>query len=527
MHCEPNKQDNGCSSRKLPIDDTSNDLSYQTSDELMKSALNSTVLVDALETIPALKKKCARLGINGNFGYQRTARGEVNRCGLYEVERILDHDAVNHLYLIKWKGYGTEFNTWEPIDHLGNITGLVCDFRLVERSLSDDNKVAYKKLILLGSLVEELISPANEDPYVLLKLTGNSASTHKPADLIFLKGELKSKSKCLREALIGDERFQSDYVSILENTIKDLRIVVAFDSLDKLEKAVSDRKKFFKCLKIREANINRLISKEEGCATIEIENNCDDDLSAEDFTYITKCKAGSPDITISQKPRWFCVCAKYCNSNAQKCCPTKNKSHGSYYKNGSLKNLKQTTIFECNSKCNCPSTCPNRVIQKGRKFKLGIFKTHDGRGWGIKALERIPKGRFIVEYVGEIITVEEAERRLALKENSHLTYLFDLSYEIGTSCNYVVDGEKFGNMSRFINHSCTPNMEVFMFWVDNTDKKMPRVAFFSRKNIASGEELTFDYRMSGPGTFHTSESDTSVIKVPCKCNSANCRKILF
>lgn len=359
---ETNVAVNGCTSPNLPA----TDLSCQQTSELMTSALNSVLIVDALETIPALKKKCARLGINGNFGYRRTAR-EMNKCGMYAVERILDHDTENHLYLIKWKGYGTEFNTWEPIDHLSSISGLVYDFRLMERSLSEDNKIAYKKLILLSSLLEEITSPANKDPYVLLKLTGKSVSKYKPADLANLKHELKSKSKCLRDAIIGDEQFGSDYCGIFERTINDLRIVAVFESVDKLKETLSARKKFIKCLKIREANINRLILKEEGCATIEIENNCDADLLPEDFTYITKCRTGSPDVIISQEPCWFCNCKQYCNSKRKKCCPAVNGSHDSYDKDGSLKNMNQPTIFECNSKCNCPPTCKNRVIQKGRK----------------------------------------------------------------------------------------------------------------------------------------------------------------
>ena len=38
----------------------------------------------------------------------------------YEVERILKHKWVNGwpLYLIKWKGYDTSENTWEPIANL-------------------------------------------------------------------------------------------------------------------------------------------------------------------------------------------------------------------------------------------------------------------------------------------------------------------------------------------------------------------------------------------------------------------------
>ena len=34
----------------------------------------------------------------------------------YEVEKILDHRLFrkNKQYLVKWKDYGTEFNSWEP-----------------------------------------------------------------------------------------------------------------------------------------------------------------------------------------------------------------------------------------------------------------------------------------------------------------------------------------------------------------------------------------------------------------------------
>lgn len=92
------------------------------------------------------------------------------------------------------------------------------------------------------------------------------------------------------------------------------------------------------------------------------------------------------------------------------------------------------------------------------QFKLGIFKSDDGRGWGVKALEKIPKGRFVVEYVGEIVTSDEAIRRSNLGLNPfHKTYLFDLQYGEGADYEYVVDGAKFGNVSHFINHSVSPH----------------------------------------------------------------------
>lgn len=53
----------------------------------------------------------------------------------------------------------------------------------------------------------------------------------------------------------------------------------------------------------------------------------------------------------------------------------------------------------------------NRIVQKGRKVALSIFRTANGRGWGVKSLEPIKKDQFVSEYVGEVISSEEAEQR--------------------------------------------------------------------------------------------------------------------
>jgi Chromo (CHRromatin Organisation MOdifier) domain len=55
-----------------------------------------------------------------------TAKGDTE----YEVESILD-SRLHHAqlqYLIEWKGYGPEENSWEPESNLGNSTWLVDDF---------------------------------------------------------------------------------------------------------------------------------------------------------------------------------------------------------------------------------------------------------------------------------------------------------------------------------------------------------------------------------------------------------------
>ena len=85
-------------------------------------------------------------------------------------------------------------------------------------------------------------------------------------------------------------------------------------------------------------------------------------------------------------------------------------------------------------------------------FQVCIFRTPDGRGWGLKTREFIPKNKFVVEYVGEIITSEEAERRGTVYDRKQQTYLFDLDFN-DEDATFTVDAYKFGNVSHFINHS--------------------------------------------------------------------------
>ena len=39
---------------------------------------------------------------------------------LYEIERFLDKEPGKERYLVKWKGYGNEYNAWYPLRALGD-----------------------------------------------------------------------------------------------------------------------------------------------------------------------------------------------------------------------------------------------------------------------------------------------------------------------------------------------------------------------------------------------------------------------
>ena len=54
---------------------------------------------------------------------------------------------------------------------------------------------------------------------------------------------------------------------------------------------------------------------------------------------------------------------------------------------------------------------------------------------------------------------------------------------------FVIDAEKGGNLTRFINHSDQPNLEpIGVFW-----KGSLHIILRSLKKIQKGEQLTYDY----------------------------------
>jgi len=225
-----------------------------------------------------------------------------------------------------------------------------------------------------------------------------------------------------------------------------------------------------------------------------------------------------------------------------------------YNKFGRLRIDVGAPIYECNKKCGCTNACYNRVVQKGRKIKLCVYRTNNGCGWGVKTLENIKRGSFVVEYVGEVITNEAAEERGKKYDAEGRTYLFDLDYNLGAEDNkYTVDAAFYGNVSHFINHCCDPNLAIFNVWIDCLDPDLPRLCMFAVRDIMKGEQITFDYKQRAvmnesidgsvdgsvdgesqdktdtkeEGVDADGSADSSSTKMECRCGAAKCRKILF
>lgn len=87
-------------------------------------------------------------------------------------------------------------------------------------------------------------------------------------------------------------------------------------------------------------------------------------------------------------------------------------------------------IYECNPKCNCGPVCKSRLVQKGRKVPLTIFKTPD-RGWGVFCNEDLVTGEFVDTYLGEVIDFEEAEQREQEVGEIKNSYMYTLDKFVG------------------------------------------------------------------------------------------------
>ncbi|XP_037043697.1 histone-lysine N-methyltransferase eggless-like [Bradysia coprophila] len=115
-----------------------------------------------------------------------------------------------------------------------------------------------------------------------------------------------------------------------------------------------------------------------------------------------------------------------------------------------------------------------------------------------------------IQVLNEPSLDENASSVCLLRSNSTLRF-YDKNEMV-----FTMDAKKHGNIGRYINHSCDPNLFVQNVFVDTHDLRFPWVAFFAKRYIAAGTELTWDYNYvvgSVPGK-----------RLFCECGAQNCRR---
>uniref|UniRef100_A0A8C2U627 [histone H3]-lysine(9) N-methyltransferase n=1 Tax=Coturnix japonica TaxID=93934 RepID=A0A8C2U627_COTJA len=202
-------------------------------------------------------------------------------------------------------------------------------------------------------------------------------------------------------------------------------------------------------------------------------NSVDSEPCPSNYKYVSQnCVTSPMDIDRNITHLQYCVCIDDCSSSNCMCGQLSMRCW--YDKDGRLlpefNMAEPPLIFECNHACSCWRTCRNRVVQNGLSFQR----------WS-RAGQVPPCG----EYVGELISDSEADVR---EEDS---YLFDLDNKDGEV--YCIDARFYGNISRFINHLCEPNLIPVRVFMSHQDLRFPRIAFFSTRHIEAGEEIGFDY----------------------------------
>jgi hypothetical protein len=120
-------------------------------------------------------------------------------------------------------------------------------------------------------------------------------------------------------------------------------------------------------------------------------------------------------------------------------------------------------------------------------------------GCGCYTTVPIAEGTHIVEYTGGRLSKEQADE---LYNERADTYLFCIG-----EGDYVIDGD---SVAAFINHCCEPNCE--------TDEFDEHIWIIAQRDIAAGEELTYDYNL------YDGDDDD---EAPCHCGAKQCRGSMY
>ena len=367
---------------------------------------------------PAMKKK--RLS-NVRRTMSTMASGAV--C---EVEEILGFKLYGHAeirFLIKWKNFEASHNSWEPFENLVHCS--------VFREYVDEKYASFEKdiYINLSNIRQKLKKRFRQALGQVKAITLHEVFPFDPF-------EFKIR-QVFYHMLPHNDHFQK--------VLDELVFKHYFFKMDMIQRKKHDEL----LIKIRK--------KEDFKVVMENEVDFED---PPEFTYITKNLFSDEIYMVEHNAIKGCTC-KTCTNDVE-CCPKLMREQFVYKLDTHGRSVPRFTIpvkiFECGDLCECGFECMNRVTQQTKTVPLCLFKT-EGRGWGIKALSPIHKGAFILEYVGEIIGQTEANSR------AETAYLFDLNPDGKKQGFYTIDAFKYGNLSRFINHSCEPNAII---WFVNT-----------------------------------------------------------
>ncbi|KAF8089367.1 hypothetical protein N665_0508s0015 [Sinapis alba] len=270
---------------------------------------------------------------------------------------------------------------------------------------------------------------------------------------------------------------------------------------------------------------------------VSLVNDIDDEKGPSYFTYIPTLKY-SETFKIIQNTSG-CSCRGSCAPGDLNCSCIRKNGGDLPYLYGVMLVSRRPMIYECGQSCPCYASCKNKVIQTGLKFRMEVFKTAN-RGWGLRSWDAIRAGSFICEYAGEVkdkgeLTMDQEEDEFVF-DTSRVYNSFkwnyepalvdenpsdELSEEFNLPSPLLISAKNFGNVARFMNHSCSPNVLWQPVICEGNGEPVVHIAFFAIRHIPPMAELTYDYGVS----LMSEAGDGSLLhgKRQCNCGSLKCR----
>ncbi|RLN33116.1 uncharacterized protein C2845_PM03G32740 [Panicum miliaceum] len=207
--------------------------------------------------------------------------------------------------------------------------------------------------------------------------------------------------------------------------------------------------------------------------------NTIDDMRPAPFKYITKVIYPT---WYEKEPPKGCDCINGCSDSITCACVVKTGGEILFNSNGAIVEA-SPLIYECGPSCRCPPTCHNRVSQHGVKIPLEIFKTE------------------LWEGLKSVVGVQSSTLSSKTMEG------------------FTIDAAECGNVGRFINHSCSPNLYAQNILWDHDDMRMPHVMLFAVENIPPLQELTYHYNYTVGQVLD--ENGKEKVK-HCYCGASDC-----
>ncbi|GAW81734.1 SET domain containing protein [Plasmodium gonderi] len=165
------------------------------------------------------------------------------------------------------------------------------------------------------------------------------------------------------------------------------------------------------------------------------------------------------------------------------------------------KNTRKTVKY----KYNINSAMSYRYLMNISSNSRLYVKKSSIHGYGLYTCEFINEGEPVIEYIGEYI-----RNIISDKREKHYDKIESSCYMFRLNENIIIDATKWGNVSRFINHSCEPNC---FCKIVICDQNLKHIVIFAKRDIVAHEEITYDYQFGV-------ESEGK--KLMCLCGSSTC-----